>query len=193
MIIAITGCIGSGKSFYTSKINSIYNYDVFSADTFSKMAYDDERIKLKLNKAFNCVIDNKVNKELIKNKNAAVKFGRFVNGIIHPFVIDKIKEVKEKYKNSIAFIEVPLLFETNIEYLFDFTISISVNDSLRRKRLLNRNASDYKKMIELEKYQYDNDKKASLADYVINSSEDDSQNLLNLEKIIKKIISKEVI
>ena len=48
-------------------------------------------------------------------------------------------------------------------------------------------------MRELEKYQYDNDKKASLADYVINSSEDDLQNLLNLEKIIKKIISKEVI
>ena len=192
MIIAITGCIGSGKSFYTSKINSIYNYDVFSADTFSKMAYDDESIKLKLNKAFNCVIDNKVNKELIKNKlnDENVKL---LNGIIHPFVIDKIKEVKEKYKNSIAFIEVPLLFETNIEYLFDFTISISVNDSLRRKRLLNRNALDYKKMIELEKYQYDNDKKASLADYVINSSEDDSQNLLNLEKIIKNIISKEVI
>lgn len=192
MIIAITGCIGSGKSFYTSKINSIYNYDVFSADTFSKMAYDDESIKLKLNKVFNCVIDNKVNKELIKNKlnDENVKI---LNGIIHPFVIDKIKEVKEKYKNSIAFIEVPLLFETNIEYLFDFTISISVNDSLRRKRLLNRNALDYKKMIELEKYQYDNDKKASLADYVINSSEDDSQNLLNLEKIIKNIISKEVI
>ena len=39
-----------------------------------------------------------------------------------------------------------------------------------------------KQMIELEKYQYDTDKKASLADYVINSSEDDSQNLLNLEK-----------
>ena len=192
MIIAITGCIGSGKSFYTSKINSIYNYDVFSADTFSKMAYDDENVKLKLNKAFNCVIDNKVNKELIKNKLNDENI-KLLNGIIHPFVIDKIKEVKEKYKNSIAFIEVPLLFETNIEYLFDFTISISVNDSLRRKRLLNRNASDYKKMIELEKYQYDNDKKASLADYVINSGEDDSQNLLNLEKIIKKIISKEVI
>lgn len=192
MIIAITGCIGSGKSFYTSKINSIYNYDVFSADTFSKMAYDDESIKLKLNKAFNCVIDNKVNKELIKNKLNDENI-KLLNGIIHPFVIDKIKEVKEKYKNSIAFIEVPLLFETNIEYLFDFTISISVNDSLRRKRLLNRNALDYKKMIELEKYQYDNDKKASLADYVINSSEDDSQNLLNLEKIIKNIISKEVI
>ena len=192
MIIAITGCIGSGKSFYTSKINSIYNYDVFSADTFSKMAYDDESIKLKLNKAFNCVIDNKVNKELIKNKLNDENI-KLLNGIIHPFVIDKIKEVKEKYKNSIAFIEVPLLFETNIEYLFDFTISISVIDSLRRKRLLNRNALDYKKMIELEKYQYDNDKKASLADYVINSSEDDSQNLLNLEKIIKNIISKEVI
>ena len=137
-------------------------------------------------------IDNKVNKELIKNKLNDENI-KLLNGIIHPFVIDKIKEVKEKYKNSIAFIEVPLLFETNIEYLFDFTISISVNDSLRRKRLLNRNALDYKKMIELEKYQYDNDKKASLADYVINSSEDDSQNLLNLEKIIKNIISKEVI
>ena len=62
MIVAITGCIGSGKTYILNKIHDIYNYDVFSADTFVQMAYEDKNIQLKLDQAFNCLVNEKINK-----------------------------------------------------------------------------------------------------------------------------------
>jgi dephospho-CoA kinase len=43
-------------------------------------------------------------------------------------------------------------------------------------------------MIKLEKHQYDNDKKASLADFVIYSGSDDLNILNQLDNIISKIL-----
>ena len=48
MIVAITGCIGSGKSYILKQINSLHNMDVFSADEFTLQAYENEIIKQKL-------------------------------------------------------------------------------------------------------------------------------------------------
>ena len=42
-------------------------------------------------------------------------------------------------------------------------------------------------MIKLEKYQYDNDKKASLADFVIYNGKDDLNILNQIDNIISKI------
>ena len=43
MIVALTGCIGSGKSFYLNKIKEIYNYPIFDAD---KIAMTSQQNKL---------------------------------------------------------------------------------------------------------------------------------------------------
>ena len=51
MIIAITGCIGSGKSYILKQINLLHNIDIFSADEFTLQAYENEAIKEKLTAA----------------------------------------------------------------------------------------------------------------------------------------------
>ena len=71
--------------------------------------------------------------------------------------------------------------------LFDYIISISVDDKIRHLRIKNRNRENYQNMIKLEKYQYDNDKKASLADFVIYSGKDDLNILNQIDNIISKI------
>lgn len=186
MIIGITGCIGSGKSYILDKIHNIYNYDIFSADKFVSMAYEDNFIKLKLDEVFHCMINEKIDKNIIKsqlNSDTII----ILNKIIHPYVIDQINKVKKQYENSIAFVEVPLLFETNLQYLFDYTISISIDDNLRLKRLLNRDKNNYKNMLKLQEHQFSNDKKASLASFVLYTSDDEISNLKNLDDIIKVI------
>ena len=187
MVIAITGCIGSGKSYILNKIHTLYGYDVFSSDEFVRLSYKDKQVKEKLNEKFNCIVDGNVDKSIIKRQLNESNINE-LNAIIHPFVIDKIIEVKENYKQSLAFIEVPLLFESNLEKLFDYTISISVEDLLRHNRLKNRSVENYNDMIKLEKYQLTNQEKAIRADFVLNSLENDDDTLANLNSIIKAIV-----
>lgn len=189
MIIAITGCIGSGKSYIASIIQNNFGYDTFSCDTFTVNAYQDELVLKQLDKAFNCLIDGKVDKSIIKSKlnDDSIKI---LNSIIHPYVKNQILKVKELYKDSLAFIEVPLLFETNMDLLFDKSLVISVEDELRHQRLKNRNPNNYNEMIKLEKYQLSNEEKVKKADYVLHSVYDELDNIRQLSNIIEKIVKK---
>jgi dephospho-CoA kinase len=75
-----------------------------------------------------------------------------------------------------------------MEFLFDYIIAISVDDETRHQRIKIRDSENYENMIKLEKHQYDNDKKASLADFVIYSGNDDLNILNQLDNIISKIL-----
>ena len=189
MIIAISGCIGSGKSYIANKIHEIYGYDVYSSDVFVLNAYEDENVKEKLANSFDCISNGKIDKSIIKSKlnDQSIKV---LNSIIHPFVKEQILKVKEKYKDSLAFIEVPLLFETNMDALFDASLVISIEDKLRHQRLKNRDKENYQNMLNLEKFQLSNEEKAKRATYVIKSSEDEDLNLKQLNDIIYVITNK---
>lgn len=132
MIVALTGCIGSGKSFYLNKIKELYNYPIFDADHIAKDAYNDKNIIKKLDESFKCISDNKVDITLLKSKLNENNIKQ-LNLIIHPFVKEKILELKKHY--PICFVEVALLYESNMEDLFDYVIAISINDKLRHQRL----------------------------------------------------------
>lgn len=189
MIIAITGCIGSGKSYITSLIQKHFGYDTFSSDIIVKSSYEDEIIKSKLHQVFNCVINNKVDKNIIKSKLNEQTINE-LNSIIHPYVTNEIIKIKDKYKNKIAFIEVPLLFESNMDILFDKTLVISANDKLRYERIKKRNPQTYQDMIKLEQFQLSNEEKVKRADFVLESSNDDNKNLKQLTNIVNLIIKK---
>lgn len=189
MIIAITGCIGSGKSYILNQIHVLHNIDVFSADEFTLKAYEDPSIKEKLSKEFNCVVDGKVDKSIIKQQlnNSNIEI---LNGIIHPFVKDCIINIKNKYFNSLAFIEVPLLFETNMDSLFDASLAIDIEDELRHKRLKERNGKAYEYMLKLEKQQFSNEEKKKRATFVLKSTENDKENIKQLNDILNVIKKK---
>ncbi len=189
MIIAITGCIGSGKSYIASLIQTQFGYDTFSSDKIANESYEDELVKEKLDNAFECVVNNKVDKSIIKSKLNEQTIS-ILNSIIHPYVKNEILEIKEKYKDSIAFIEVPLLFESNMEVLFDKSLVISVDDALRHQRIKKRNPQTYQDMLKLEKFQLSNDEKVKRADFVLQSSENDKENLKQLTFIVDLLIKK---
>lgn len=189
MIIAITGTIGSGKTYYLNKINEIYSCAIFSCDEFTLKAYEQKEIIKKLDENFSCLVNDKIDKSIIKSKLNENTI-KLLNDIIHPFIIKSILNIKDKYKNDIAFIEVPLLFECNMQDMFDASICISVNEQLRNKRLLKRNADSYSFMKSLEKYQKSSKEKEKLATYVLKTTENEKLNLERLNDIMQVILNK---
>ena len=189
MIIAITGCIGSGKSYIANIIQNEFGYDTFSSDIIANNAYFDETIKNRLNDVFDCIVDGKIDKGIIKSKLDELTISK-LNNIIHPYVKDQIIKIKEKYIDNIAFVEVPLLFESKMETLFDKTLVISADEALRHKRIKKRNPQNYQNMLKLEKFQLSNEDKVKMADFVLQSSDDDNKNIQQLTEIVNLIIKK---
>ncbi len=186
MIIAITGCIGSGKSYLLSLIHQKYHYEIYSSDEFVQEAYQNPQIMKNLDLKFHCLMDGKINKDIIKSQLNDQTIME-LNQILHPYVLKKIQTIKLEKKSVLVFIEVPLLFETNMDKIFDFTIVVSVLDETRHQKLYQRNPQQYFNMLQLEKYQFTNDEKKAKADFIVESEFDDYENLKQIDKIIQQI------
>ena len=88
--------------------------------------------------------------------------------IIHPAIKEKISEFFEKNKSeSLVFVGIPLLFESDMRNIFDIALLIYTDDEIRLQRLLSRNhyPTDYAK--QRMQSQLSQDTKLNLCEYVI--------------------------
>ena len=126
--IGVTGKIASGKSTIM-KIFKEHNIPTISSDEIVHQLYADENVKLRVISLLGpeSYKENKFNREYVKKIiSLNAKFKDSLESIIHPLVRETIEEfiVNNKDKDIIA-IEVPLLFESNMEDLFDATMAIN--------------------------------------------------------------------
>ena len=133
-IYAITGGIGSGKST-VCKIIKECGYQVFSADeVYKELLLSPEFVKsiynaLSITDADNNTFDNKlVSSKVFENKELLKK----LNDITHPKIMQALIE-KSKKVNGVCFNEVPLLFESGLQNLYDGVIVVKRDFSLREK------------------------------------------------------------
>ncbi len=185
MLIGITGTIGSGKSYIGKLIESI-GYKVYDSDDFVKEAYQNNQILQLLEEEFECfnngVFDKTKLKEiLIKDKKNIDK----LNYIIHPYVIRRIKETSNT--DELVFVQIPLLFECNLEFICDATVCVNVDNKLKETRLLNRDKENYEFIKYLESLQFTQEKKSLLADFIVVNDCDDETLIKRLKSIIDKI------
>ncbi len=105
-----------------------------------------------------------------------------VESIIHPVVWDAIQKKMEDFSKksaTIAFFEIPLLFEKNLEPFFDLSVVIAISPERQKKLLMKNQAFSLSNIACRMKYQLSQKQKIKKADYVIwNRS---SVKALNLE------------
>lgn len=184
--IAITGGIGSGKSAVCNFIQK-QGYPVFSCDKiYSELLTSTEFIN-RIDKEFGGMInaDGSLNRkalsELVFNNDVALKK---LNSLTHPAIFSAA--FKKMEGSTIAFLEVPLLFENGFEALFDGVIvvlrdkdervnSVIKRDNLKREQVLLRMN---------RQFNYDNSDFAEY--YVIHNC----GNLANLEQKTHEILIK---
>ena len=188
--VALTGKIASGKSsvLNTFKDNGCYT---ISTDEIVKELYQQKDMAKQIEKLFNLsFIDNKVDKDvlrqhLIDNPKDKKKLERY----IHPLVIKETERLLQSNKDSIRVVEVPLLFESKMDRMFD---TIIVVDSKDNNRLKHQKSRDGGNAPALEKINSSSiiDERIQEAEFIINNN--GSLENLNIEtqKIINKLKSR---
>ena len=140
--IAITGGIGSGKSTFCSKLKE-KGFKVHSSDEQVAKIYKNPDKKfvtylrtIGLSKSISKKnIDKKIiSKIIFENKQIRKKLELYIFKIVRKKRSDFIKQEKQK-KTRLIFIDIPLLFENNLEKQFHKVISIIASKQVRLKRL----------------------------------------------------------
>jgi dephospho-CoA kinase len=63
---------------------------------------------------------------------------QLIEDILHPKILEKMQMEIEKTKNKVIIVEIPLLVEKNLDYLFDRAIIVNCNEKNQLKRLIKR-------------------------------------------------------
>lgn len=184
LVIGITGGIGSGKST-VSKIYRDRGYVVINADEVAKkIMIEDEKVIITIKSTFgNECYDRKVlNRKILANKVFShPEELKKLNNIVHPPTRIKIKEEIQNLSksNNLIFVEAALIFEANMNELFNYILLITADEDLRIKRLLQRENESIAGIRSRMLNQIPEDIKKGKSDFII-------ENNSTLEELTKK-------
>ncbi len=185
--IAVTGNLAAGKSTVCHLLKKLGAYVLDSDKIVHSLLLNNSSIKkaiIKLlgeegltkgridrSKIAKIVFNSKKNKKLLQ-----------LEKIIHPEVLKKIKqkyqEIKKKNQYQLFVVEMPLLFETKSEKLFNFVIAVIANQKICSERF----GKDYQKRKQRQMNSFQKIKKADVVIY-------NNQDLKSLKKQITNLYS----
>ncbi|MBE6444011.1 MAG: dephospho-CoA kinase [Alphaproteobacteria bacterium] len=189
-LVGITGSIGCGKTTL-AKILKKLGYTVFDIDAWVRRIYHNKDFLHKLEKEFcgsvkNGIADKKYLRGIVFKDFEKLKL---LEGLIHPFLNAKIRNVVTKYaKNDIiCFLDAALLFEKGWNKYCDIIILADVDYEIQKNRVMKRDNITADDFDRINNVQIKNSDKKLLSDIVINT--DKSINLLKVEliEILKKL------
>ncbi|HVO74990.1 MAG TPA: dephospho-CoA kinase [Ignavibacteriaceae bacterium] len=193
--IAVTGNIGSGKSYFCRMIEE-QGYPVVRADDISKeILGTDKKIREEVEKVFgkDSFVNDHINKKFLAEKIFNNHENVFkINSILHPQVIKKIDQIMNEALNrsDLVFVEAALIYEASMEEMFNYVVLITANEEIRRKRKVESGELSEEGFIKRNANQKPDEEKKKAADFVFenNGSIQDLENkALLLISILKGI------
>lgn len=189
MRIAITGGIGSGKSYIASYIES-KGYKVIDTDIIARelMKKGNSNYQNIVNCFGTDILD--YSGEIDRGKLRDIVFHdnnkrQLLNRITHPNIMKRALEESagsEKY-----FIEVPLLFEESLESNFNQSWVVDCSENTQIMRVLDRSCLSKEEVLDIIRCQMPRKERIKKADVIINSERKDlyqyvDELLMSLEK-----------
>ncbi|MDC0388821.1 dephospho-CoA kinase, partial [Candidatus Thioglobus sp.] len=146
MKIALTGGIACGKSNVCQLLETL-GAEIISLDELSRQVVkpDSKGLSQLIEHFGEGVLnaDKTLNRKALRKillKNKANQ--QLIEDILHPKILKKMQMMIKNSKKQIIIVEIPLLFEKNLAYLFDRAIIVDCNEQKQLKRLINRENID---------------------------------------------------
>jgi dephospho-CoA kinase len=191
-IIGLTGGIGSGKTTIAKMFNEL-GVPVYNSDLEAKILMkENEKVKKKIialigNEAYS---GNELN-----NKFIAVKVFnneellKKLNRIVHPAVKADFKEWAKKHEAPYVIQEAAILFENGSYKDFDDMILVTAPKKHRISRIMKRDGTSKKAILERMQHQWPDKKKKELAGFII-KNDTLQETFLQVEEIHRQLIKK---
>ncbi len=189
-VIGLTGGIASGKST-VSELLSVFGFKVVDADKAAREAVKKGSKGLaQVREVFGDeAIDE--NGEMNRRYMGDLVFNHpekrlELNAIIHPIVRDIMEEEKQEYlkQGYNVIMDIPLLFENELENTVDEVWVIYTSESIQMDRLMQRNNLSLEDAKARVYSQISIDKKSRMADHVIDNLGDKLELKQNLERLL---------
>ncbi len=141
-VVAITGGIGSGKSTFSKEVikmgYKLHDSDFEVANIYKKPSQSFIKYLKKIGLGVS-ISGKKINKKYISktifdNKETKLKLEKYIFEIVRRNR-KKFIEKNKKNKEKIIFLDIPLLFENNLNKTFDVVVSIVSSKDIRYKRV----------------------------------------------------------
>ena len=169
--IAITGGIGSGKS-YISNILQEYGIPIYNTDDEAKrLMVSDEGIRHDLVTLLGeeVYVGGTLNKALLASYLFAdAQNASRINGIVHPRVkVDFCRWLEQHTDEEIVGMECAILFEAGFDDAVDAVVMVYAPESLRIERAMKRDNATEAQIRARIAAQMNDDEKCKRADYII--------------------------
>ena len=188
MLVALTGCLGCGKSTVL-KIFRKLGVRTISADEIVHELLESKEVKEEIQRLFGPDVflkDGKVDrKRLAQRIFSNQKEREKLEGLLHPLVFRRIEKEYEKEPGRLMVAEIPLLFETNTQDRFSKIITVYAPMEVAKKRLKSRGLTQADIEARL-KNQMPIETKVERSDFVI----DNSRGLKETKKQVQRVLEK---
>jgi dephospho-CoA kinase len=168
--VGLTGGIGSGKTT-VAQIFEVLSIPVYYADSAARdLMNHDPELKKKIIASFGS--DAYQNGELNRSYLGSVVFPdteklNLLNSIVHPVTIRDSANWMKNQKSPYAIKEAALIFEAGLEKHLDYIIGVTAPESLRIKRVVERDHVPMEKVLDRMRHQMNEKEKISRCDFVI--------------------------
>ena len=195
--VGLTGGIASGKSFVIKylKKKKIPTHD---SDEVVMLIYKkppkDFLDFLQDNGFKKSLIKKEINKKIIRNeifenKNKKIKLEKYLHS-----KVKKSREIflKKNKRKKIFFLDIPLLFENNLQNTCLYVCSTIAPLKVRKMRALKRPGMKKKILNAIIKAQVSDTIRREESNYIINTSKTKTNTYLQVDSIIEDVLKKQV-
>ncbi len=195
VVAGLTGVIASGKSTVSSKLAALgaklIDFDLIAHQVVEpgKTSYNDvvKYFGTQVCQEDGTLDRKKLSDIVFKDMEKRKKLEQFTHPRIYDEFFRQLKEIGDENPAAIVIVDIPLLVELNLMYLFEKIIVVSVSPDTQKTRLMERDGIDADEASRIIASQLPVKEKKGFADWVIENDGSKEDTSIQVERLFEAL------